>query len=47
MKKMICVRLEDTLWRKVKAQAAIEGKDIQDWLSDLLNRTIEKKEGKK
>ena len=33
-------RIDDILWRNVKAQAALEGKPVQDWVAEALREKL-------
>jgi predicted HicB family RNase H-like nuclease len=45
IKQAINLNLNQTLWRKVKAQSALEGKSITQWLTELLEKTVGGKDG--
>lgn len=41
------VKIDDEVLRRVKAAAGLDGKSVQDWLSDVANVAASKSLGKK
>ena len=42
-RKIVNIRLDPDLWRKAKAQAAMEGKTLQEYLEALLTLSADNK----
>ncbi len=43
----VTVRVEDGLYREMKATAALEGKSLQDWLAEAIDAKLKRfKKGK-
>ncbi len=41
-KRIVNLQLNSGLWRKVKAQAALEGKTVVQWVSEVLKKALNK-----
>jgi len=47
MEKVVArIQIDRELWKKVKAQAALEGKTIGDWLEENLRVVLSSKTGR-
>jgi len=43
MKKMVNIRMEDTIWRRAKAAAAAQGMTLQSWLTQAILQALAKR----
>ncbi|MFW5904231.1 MAG: hypothetical protein ACOCTK_02065 [Candidatus Saliniplasma sp.] len=41
MVKTIRVEVEESVWRKVKAKAALQGKNVKDFTAEIFRKEIE------
>lgn len=39
-KKMVNIRLEETVWRQAKANASLKGMTLQEWLTQAILKSL-------
>jgi len=41
MSKTVRIEVEESVWRKVKAKAALQGKNVKDFSAEVFRREVE------